>query len=237
MIRSLFDTQTGAFSTQGLVQILMLIPIILISLTLHELAHGYAAYKCGDNTAKAFGRLTLNPISHLDPLGALMIFIVGFGWAKPVPINMRNFRKPRRDLFIVSIAGVVVNFLLAFIGVFIMFGSTYLTFLPENTISTIINFFFLFSFINISLGLFNLIPLPPLDGSKIVASILPPIAAAKYLRLEFYSRYIFLGIIIISWLPGPFGLLSDIIWGPFGFLRNGILSLFHQFANLIFRVY
>lgn len=235
MISMLF--QNGSFSQDGLLQLLMFIPIVLISLTLHEVAHGYAAYKCGDNTAKAFGRLTLNPISHLDPFGALMMFIVGFGWAKPVPINMRNFRKPRRDLFIVSIAGVVTNLILGLIGVFLEFGCSQLIFLPENIISTLMSFFWMFSFANVSLAIFNLIPLPPLDGSKIISSLLPPIAAAKFLRIEFYTRYIFIGVILLSWLPEPFKTINSLLWMPFIWAIEEVIGVFSWLANLIFRLY
>ena len=144
MLRSRFDS-SGSFNADGLIDILMLIPIILISLTFHEYAHAYAAYKCGDNTAKAFGRLTLNPISHLDLVGTLMMFFVGFGWAKPVPINTRNFNKPRRDLFIVSIAGVVTNLILALFGVLIMFACFKINFIPDDILITTFSFFNLFS--------------------------------------------------------------------------------------------
>lgn len=237
MIRMLYDAKTGAFSSQGLVQILMLIPIVLISLTLHEIAHGYAAYKCGDNTAKAFGRLTLNPLSHLDLFGTLMMFFIGFGWAKPVPINTRNFRKPRRDLFIVSIAGVAVNLLLGLIGVLIMYANLKFAFLPDNVTIAIVNFFYLFAIINIGLAVFNLIPLPPLDGSKILSTLLSPRASAKYLRIEYYARYVLLGIIILSWLPEPFRTINRIIWYPINWARAGIFDIFSKFANLIFPIF
>lgn len=236
MISMLYDGN-GNFSKEGLILLLLFIPVILISLTLHELAHGYAAYKCGDNTAKNFGRLTLNPISHLDIFGALMMLVVGFGWAKPVPINPRNFRKPRRDLFIVSIAGVTVNLILALIGVFLEFGCLYLTFLPQNVLLLLRNFFWIFSIANVSLAIFNLIPMPPLDGSKIISTLLPHRAAAKFLRIEQYSRYVFLAIILLRWLPEPFSIINDYMWMPFEWLIYNILNLFNWLANLVFRIY
>lgn len=221
---------------EGLILLLLFIPVMLISLSLHEVAHGYAAYKCGDGTAKAFGRLTLNPLAHLDPIGAILILVVGFGWAKPVPVNPRNFRKPRRDLFIVSIAGIVVNLLLGLLGVLLLYGSAKLSFLPENTMSLVMEFFYIFAVLNIGLAVFNLIPLPPLDGSKVVSTILPPALSAKYLRLEFYARYIFLGIILLSWLPYPLSLVNDYIWLPLNYAREGIFYLFSKLAGLIFNI-
>lgn len=235
MIRMLFDS-SGGFSMEGLILLLLFIPVMLISLSLHEVAHGYAAYKCGDGTAKAFGRLTLNPLAHLDPIGAILILVVGFGWAKPVPVNPRNFRKPRRDLFIVSIAGIVVNLLLGLLGVLLLYGSAKLSFLPENTMSLVMEFFYIFAVLNIGLAVFNLIPLPPLDGSKVVSTILPPALSAKYLRLEFYARYIFLGIILLSWLPYPLSLVNDYIWLPLNYAREGIFYLFSKLAGLIFNI-
>jgi len=231
----LFDS-SGGFSMEGLILLLLFIPVMLISLSLHEVAHGYAAYKCGDGTAKAFGRLTLNPLAHLDPIGAILILVVGFGWAKPVPVNPRNFRKPRRDLFIVSIAGIVVNLLLGLLGVLLLYGSAKLSFLPENTMSLVMEFFYIFAVLNIGLAVFNLIPLPPLDGSKVVSTILPPALSAKYLRLEFYARYIFLGIILLSWLPYPLSLVNDYIWLPLNYAREGIFYLFSKLAGLIFNI-
>ena len=121
----------NGFSSDSIITILMLIPIVLISLSFHELAHGYVAYLCGDKTARNFGRLTMNPIKHLDPIGALMMLLVGFGWAKPVPINTRNFKKFKRDLALVSIAGPLSNLLLAFIATIFIF-IFYKVFIPNN---------------------------------------------------------------------------------------------------------
>jgi Zn-dependent protease len=232
----LFDSQTGTFSLEGLFLLLLFIPAMLISLSLHEVAHGYAAYKCGDNTAKAFGRLNLNPLAHLDPIGTILLLFIGFGWAKPVPINPRNFRKPRRDMFIVSIAGVVVNLLLGLLGVLLFYGFVKLNFLPDNILRATLLFCQYFAILNIGLAVFNLIPLPPLDGSKVLSTILPPVAAAKYLRIEYYARYIFMGLIILSWLPYPLSLLNDYLWMPLEYARDGILELYSKIAMLIFNL-
>lgn len=236
MIRMLYDSQTGTFSMEGLFLLLLTIPVMLISLTLHEVAHGYAAYKCGDGTAKAFGRLNLNPLAHLDPVGTLLLLFIGFGWAKPVPVNPRNFRKPRRDMFIVSIAGIVVNLLLGLLGVLLLYGCYKLDFLSANISRVTLTFFYYFAVLNIGLAIFNLIPLPPLDGSKVLSTILPPIVSARYLRLEYYARYIFLGLILLSWLPYPLNRINDYLWMPLQYAQDGIFNLFSKIAMLIFNL-
>lgn len=245
--------------------LLVMLPAILIALTFHEFAHGYVAYKCGDPTAKYMGRLTLNPLRHLDLYGTIMMFFVGFGWAKPVPINMRNFKKSKRDLFLVSIAGIAFNILLAFIGSVLFFvaamlflkssGGEYASLTIKEYLSMFsfsgpififdqrslfdilpavqqmtLQFLSVFVMINTGLAVFNLIPIPPLDGSKILSVVLSPIAAAKYLRIEYYSRYIFLGLIFISYtMPA----LDYYIWLPVSLARNGIMYLFQQFMLLL----
>ena len=156
--------------------LLMIIPVLL-ALTVHEYAHGLAAWKLGDDTAKSQGRLTLNPISHLDPIGTVMLFLFRFGWAKPVPFDPRNFKNPVRDTTLVALAGPMSNFFTAFvltlifkvllsIGFFGMFSPG-----MAGNISQIIKMAIM---VNVSLGLFNLIPIPPLDGFKVLAYFLPP---------------------------------------------------------------
>lgn len=198
-------------------ELLLGIPIILLALSMHELAHGYVAYKCGDGTAKALGRLTLNPLKHLDPIGAVCMLLIGFGWAKPVPVNMRYFRKPKRDLVLVSLAGPLTNFLLAVVFALLRFAFLltleFIT-LPESagTALMVIHIILLKGItLNLGLGLFNLIPLPPLDGSKILMCLLPSNTAAKYAKVERYSRFILLGIIAISWYAP---IVSTILFFP-----------------------
>jgi Zn-dependent protease len=225
------------FSPDGLIQFLFLIPIVLFSLSFHEFAHGYIAHKCGDNTARNFGRLTLNPLKHLDIIGAIMLFAVGFGWAKPVPISMRNFRKPKRDLALVSIAGPIANFILVFVGIGLF--TIVETFLVPFAISRpILLFLYLFSTINAGLGVFNLIPLPPLDGSKIIMCLLPPHLAVKYSRIERYSSIIFLVLILSSYISlGRFGSVYDFIFQPIEWLRNSIISGAYNFYIFIFSLF
>lgn len=175
---------------------------VLIILALHECAHALAAYKLGDPTAKNLGRLSLNPIKHLDPLGAICMIFFHFGWAKPVPINARNFKKPKRDFALCALAGPLSNLIFAFIFAFIyllmfallrdvVFTSDFLFALVEN----LLLFVYLFHIINIGIGIFNLIPIPPLDGSRILNVVLPP---KYYFGIMRYERKIYLGLII--WL-------------------------------------
>jgi Zn-dependent protease len=175
---------------------------VLIILTLHEFAHGYTAYKLGDNTARSMGRLTLNPLAHLDPFGALCLVLFHFGWAKPVPINPRNFKNPKRDFALTALAGPLFNIILAFISAFlylvmlsifskISFASKFLYQIALNTLK----FIFIFHSINIGLGIFNLIPVPPLDGSRILNVVLPP---KIYFGIMRHERKIYW--VLISWL-------------------------------------
>ena len=162
---------------------LLRIPVVLLALSIHEYAHGYAAYKMGDSTAKCFGRLTLNPVKHLDIIGTISMFLFGFGWAKPVPVNARNFDNPRKGMAITALAGPVSNVLLSFLGL-ILYNTTYLIVLKTgifatesdfvfNLFTVLLTFFSMFHFLNLSLAIFNLIPLPPLDGSRIAFVLLP----------------------------------------------------------------
>ncbi len=227
------------------IQFILAVPCILIALTFHEWSHGFAAYKCGDNTARNLGRLSLNILHHLDPIGTIMMLIAGFGWAKPVPVNPRNFKKPRRDFALVAAAGPAMNFILAFIGAFFFtlisaLGNDpiYLYLIGEGTFWGAFlfyaqQFFSLFILFNVGLGVFNLIPLPPLDGSRIVSWLLPPKASMYYNRIEMYAQYIFLAIVILTWLPEPLSNISDWIFFPVGWLREKIIFGFLDFWHMI----
>ncbi len=221
--------------------VLLMISIIslLPALTVHEWAHGFAAYKLGDSTAKADGRLSLNPLDHLDPIGALMMLFVGFGWAKPVPVNTRYFKKPKRDFAIVSLAGPIANFVLAFIFAFLCVIASYVfytTGLINNTTADVVMAIFEYSLLmNLGLGTFNLIPLPPLDGSNVVVCLLPNHLGAKFSKLRYYSHYIFIGLILLSYMPFPFSLIYDIAFMPLNFIRNGLWDLFITIADTIVR--
>ena len=211
--------------------------VIMISLTVHEYAHGYAAYKLGDSTAKADGRLSLNPLRHLDPFGALMMLLIGFGYAKPVPVVTRNFRKPRRDFAIVSFCGPLSNFVLTFVSAFffvLLYKVCPYEFLAGNIGGAILTIFYYMILMNLGLGLFNLIPLPPLDGSNIVMCMLPPNLAVRYAKIRNYAQYILLGIILLSWLPGSAGKIFDYIFFPITWLRDVIYDGFTGFWIMVF---
>lgn len=189
-------------------RILWGIPAVLIAITIHEYAHARIAYHLGDHTAAEVGRLTLNPLAHLDPVGTLMLLLFRFGWAKPVPVNFNNLNHPKRDMIYVSIAGPVANILAAIIFSIILkvsdFFSNYLFIVRDRML---LNFLFTFFrgwlifiqtgvLINLTLALFNIIPLPPLDGSKILMGLLPDSQFYKYARLEAYGSIILLMLVL-----------------------------------------
>ena len=162
---------------------------VLVAIIPHEMAHGYAAYLCGDETAKNDGRLSLNPLHHLDPIGTICLIFFKFGWAKPVMINPNNFRDRKKGTFFVSIAGVLTNFILAIISVIIMKHIR----LNDFVFELFMNIFWF----NIVLGVFNLIPIPPLDGSKLLFSFLPLKYEYYLIKYEKYG-YIILLLLIMS---------------------------------------
>lgn len=162
---------------------------VLVAIIPHEMAHGYAAYLCGDETAKNDGRLSLNPLHHLDPIGTICLIFFKFGWAKPVMINPNNFRDRKKGTFFVSIAGVLTNFILAIISVIIMKHIR----LSDFVFELFMNIFWF----NIILGVFNLIPIPPLDGSKLLFSFLPPKYEYYLIKYEKYG-YILLLLLIMT---------------------------------------
>ena len=196
-------------------QFFILIFPILYALTVHEFSHGYMAYLLGDDTAKKAGRLTLNPIKHLDPIGTIMLFIVKIGWAKPVPINPYNFRNIKRDTAYVALAGPLANFISAviFSVIFNIFKPT--VFMLEKNVFLLILFYTIF--INIALGLFNLIPFPPLDGSKILGAFLSDEAYFRYQRFERKGVLILVIIIIGGNLLG-IHIIGRIIMPPINLL-------------------
>lgn len=190
------------FRLPALADLLLSLPAVLWAITFHEFCHGYMAYKLGDPTAERAGRLSMNPLHHLDPVGALMLLLFRFGWAKPVPIDPRYFKRPRRDMFLVSIAGVSGNFLTA-----VVVGLLVHLF-PEQLLANVAlrQLILLMIIINISFGVFNLIPIPPLDGSKLLYLALPSSLLGKYYWLEQYGFFILMILVAtgaIQTIMGP----------------------------------
>ncbi len=165
--------------------------VVFVCSPIHELSHGWVAYKLGDNTAKNQGRLTFNPIAHIDLIGMIMILVFGFGYAKPVPVNMRNFKNPKSGMALTALAGPLSNLILAFLSVFIYYA---IPSYNEGILSYIAMFFWYSAVINVSLAGFNLLPIPPLDGSKILAGILPNKAYYKYMQ---YERYAMIALLVL----------------------------------------
>ena len=182
------------FTNDTLYWIIFAVPSILIASTIHEYAHGLIAFKLGDPTAKAEGRLTLNPLSHIDPIGALSMIIFRFGWSKPVPINENNFEKRELGTAITALAGPISNLLLA-----CLLAVINLIFQP-NLNSILGNFVLTFTVINLALAFFNLLPIPPLDGHKIVRAIIPRKARYQWERLEKFSILLLI-LLILPILP------------------------------------
>lgn len=181
------------FTRFNLSTLLVSIPAILLCLTVHEMAHGYAAYLLGDATAKHDGRLSFNPLRHIDPIGFLCLLVAGFGWAKPVMVDPRNFKKPRRDMAIVAAAGPLSNFLLAFLLTILWLA---LSLSSNGVLLAAAQFFAVAASMSIGLGVFNLIPIPPLDGSKVLLPVLPSSVINFFYR---YERYIQVGMLLLLW--------------------------------------
>jgi Zn-dependent protease len=191
--------------------ILLAIPL-LYSIIIHELAHGWVAYRMGDPTAKLLGRLSLNPLKHLDPIGTLMLFIFGFGWAKPVPVNFSNIHDTRKGLILVSSAGIIANMIFAFVA-FLIFRLLSPT--PAGVLAT---FLFYLAQINIILASFNLIPIPPLDGSKILMGFVSERFQYYLSRIEPYGLFIIIGLLYFRALDPLIAFFRWIILGLIGIL-------------------
>ena len=205
----------------------------LITLSIHEFSHALAAYKLGDNTAKYMGRLSINPIKHLDPVGALCMIFFRFGWAKPVPIDPRNFKEPKRDFAISALAGPLSNLIIAFLSSFIYlftfaclrdvaFSSNLTLQIAQNSL----DFLYIFHRINVGLAIFNLIPIPPLDGSRILNALLPQ---KLYFKIMKYERTIY--FVLIGWLFFGYVVSEALLRIPF-IAASPVLSLIAKVFSL-----
>ena len=199
-----FQTFWNGLDWSVLTNMLLRVIPALLCITVHELCHGLTAYRLGDDTAKRAGRLTLNPLAHFDPLGTLMMLAVGFGWARPVPVDMRRFRNPRRDMALTALAGPLSNLLLTALtlflyGVFALplyrAGTALADFLSDTLVVT--------AQLSLALALFNLLPVSPLDGSKVLFAFLSDAAYEKLMRYERYGMIVLIALSLTGVLGGP----------------------------------
>ncbi len=220
----------GLFRSADLFTYFVRAVVLLTTLPLHEFAHAWAAYKLGDDTASIHGRLTINPFAHLDPVGSLMIILVGFGWAKPVPINPTRFRGDmRKGMAISALAGPAANIVVAFITLIILkllVGASYMLTGSSTSFSVLIQIFSLMTWVNISLGVFNLLPFPPLDGWRIASAVLPN---KTYWQIAAYERqfsFALLLLVAMGFVSPIISLIANPIYNLLDFSTGWVYLLF-----------
>ena len=203
--------------------------VVFCTLPVHEFAHAFTADKLGDHTARSMGRLTLNPFAHIDWLGAAMILLVGFGWAKPVPVNGYRLHHPKRDMALVALAGPLSNLILGFLMLLLLHAvSALFTALHITGMITLVLLFFSYAaLINIQLAIFNLIPVPPLDGSRILAVLLPDRLYYKLMQYEQYLYIILMVLLITGALTTPLSFLSTRVYNGLSTLAGLPFSWIH----------
>ncbi len=197
--------------------------VVFCTMPVHEYAHALIATKLGDNTPKYNGRLTLNPMAHISPMGAVMIFLCGFGYAKPVNINPRNFKNPKVGMAVTAIAGPISNLILGFIFIFLSVTCFYLMGIETLMGYAIYSFLIFAGMINVNLAVFNLLPIPPLDGSRILQLLIP---SKYYYKFMMYERYIVIVVFVL--------ILTGVLSRPISIISSGIISLFINISSLLF---
>ncbi len=203
-------------SNMDLFDILVKAIVLITAIPAHELAHGWVAKKLGDPTASSMGRLTLNPIAHIDPFGAIMLLVTGYGWAKPIPVNVKYFKNIKRDMALVAIAGPLVNFLLAFVFMIafkILIIATATTANVSNAVLAVSEIMSSMIVINIGLAVFNLLPLPPLDGSRLLTALLPKKLYFAFLKYERFVMIALLLLLMVGFLSLPIAIASNAVLG------------------------
>lgn len=220
----LFSILRGASGIEIAILFLARLFVVFCTLPVHEYAHAFVADKLGDKTARLSGRLTLNPMAHIDILGAIMILFVGFGYAKPVPVNPRNFKNPKKGMAFTALAGPFSNILMAV--VFMLLSNVLSLFGSSLFVQAFYVFFSFAASINIGLAVFNLIPIPPLDGSRVLELLIPDKYYYKFAQYERYIVIVIFGLIV-------FGVLD----APLAFLQNHLYSALNYVVSLPFRAF
>ena len=224
-----FSNFTQNMDWSGLIDLLMQVAAVLLCLTIHETCHGLAAYALGDPTAKRMHRLSLNPLRHIDPFGALMMLAVGFGWAKPVPVDMRYFKHPKSGMALTALAGPASNFLLAYAAMLLyalFYGLLYAGAVSGTLSVGLLDFCWLLASLSVGLWVFNLITFPPLDGSKVLEGVLPDRIYYQILRFER------IGIVVLMAV-----LWTGVLDGPLYAVRRWILELLLHGSEWVFRLF